>query len=89
LEPSSLPVVVAERDKRHANSFCVGVVWQTQSIQQMNLFNSNKEDDLSSNKEDDPSHLKFPVFMGIWFFQNLCCWSLQMLNTRGFFRIKF
>jgi len=44
LGPSSLPVVVSQPDERHANrltknsltkdSFCVGVVWQTQSIVQ-------------------------------------------------------
>jgi len=32
---SSLPVVVAQsEEKRKQNSFCVGVVWQTQSIVQ-------------------------------------------------------
>jgi len=33
LGPSTLPAVVAQPDKRlQTGSFCVGVVWQTQSI---------------------------------------------------------
>jgi len=36
LGPSSLPIVVAQPDESHANRtawICVGVVWQTQSVQ--------------------------------------------------------
>jgi len=40
LRPSSLPVVVAQPDERHAN---VGVVWQTQSILGSTTSGSNEE----------------------------------------------